>query len=118
MRNLLIVVLALALAPAPALAQVDVVDVQIAPGETCPAGWTTTDRAWTKPARTFYRLPASLVAAFQRTTIGSGPAEFQVTPAFVAAVFPTDQLREAAYAAGRLRAEPATSGSVRTCSLP
>ena len=118
MKKLLLVLVVLALAPAPALAQVDVVSVQVADGEVCPVGWTTGDQAWTKPARIFYVLPDALVAAYRRTHIRAGSPEFQVTPAFVSAVFPTDQLREAAFTAGRLRSEPATSGSVRTCSLP
>ena len=117
MRNLLIVVLALVLALAPAFAQSDSVTVQVDSGETCPSGWTTVDRAWTRPARMFYVLPAALTAAYALTHVGWAP-EFRVTLAFVLAVFPTAQLREAAFAAGRLRAEPATSGSVRTCSLP
>ena len=116
MRKLLIVVL-LAVA-ASMYAQENVVKVLIGEGETCPAGWTTTDRSWTRPEKVFYVLPASLVAAFQRTTIGSGPAEYQVTPAFVAAVFPTDAQRQAAYTSGRLRSEPAESGIARTCTLP
>ena len=117
MKHLLIVVmLVFAVAPAPLHAQQDSVTVEIGPAETCPVGWTTTDRAWTRPAKMFYRLPDSLVAAYALTHVGGVP-EFQVSLAFVLAVFPTAQLREAAFAAGRLRAEPATSGSVRNCTL-
>ena len=117
MKHLLIVVmLVFAVAPATAYAQVDIVNVEIGAGETCPVGWTSTDRAWTRPAKMFYRLPDSLVAAYALTHVGGVP-EFRVTLAFVVAAFPTAQLREAAFAAGRLRAEPATSGSVRNCTL-
>ena len=110
----------LAMAPTPALAQADVVKVQIGEGETCPVGWTTTDRAWTKPAKIYYVLPAGpLVAAHRKTTLGDrrGTIEFQVTSAFVTRVWPTEILQQAAYASGRLRSEPATSGSVRRCTL-
>ena len=118
MKKLLLLVVFLALVPAPAIAQTDSVSVEVEPGEACPSGWATVDRAWTKAERIFYVLPTALALAFQRTHIGSGPAEFQVTQTFVAAVWPTLALQTAAYASGRLRAEPATSGTVRTCTLP
>ena len=118
MKKLLLVVV-LALIPAPVLAQGDSRGRSRSVRERhAQVGWTSTDRAWTKPARTFFILPDSLVAAYHLTHIGSGPAEFQVTEEFIVATFPTDQLREAAFTAGRLRAEPATSGSVRTCTIP
>ena len=116
MKHLLIVVM-LAVAPAPALAQSDSVAVQIGPGETCPVGWTTVDLPWTKPARIFYVLPDALVAAYRRTHIRGWSPELQVTQAFVTAVWPTLTEQQAAYASGRLRSEPATSGSVRNCTL-
>ena len=62
MKHLLIV-LVFAVSPAAAYAQADVVRVQIDSGETYPSGWSTVDQAWTRPARIFYVLPASLVAA-------------------------------------------------------
>ena len=117
MEKLLLLLVVLALAPAPALAQRDSVKVQLGEGETtCPTGWTAVDRTWTKPARIYFVLPESLVAAYRRT--GGTPDNIQVTQAFVTAVWPTDVLEEAAYASGRLRSEPATSGTVRTCTLP
>ena len=115
-----LIMLLIVLSLAPALAQRDSVKVQVDEGETCPTGWSTVDRAWTKPAKIYYVLPAGpLVAAHRKTTIGDrrGTVEFQVTSAFVTRVWPTEILREAAYASGRLRSEPATSGSVRTCTL-
>ena len=118
MKKLLLLIVILALAPAPALAQSNSVSVEVDSGETCPSGWSTVDRSWSRPAKVFYVLPASLVAAYQLTHIGSGTPEFQVSPAFVIAVFPTDQLREAAYSSGLLRAQPAESGTVRRCTLP
>ena len=120
MRKLLIVMLVSAAVSIPAAlySQVSVVQVEIGAGEICPSGWTTVDRSWSRPEKVFYVLPASLVAAYQLTHIRGWSPEFQVTPAFVSAVFPTDQLREAAFTSGRLRSAPATSGTVRTCSLP
>ena len=121
MKKLLLLLVILSLAPAPALAQRDSVQVQIGEGETCPVGWTTTDRAWTKAARIYYVLPAgALVTAYRKTTLGDrrGTIEFQVTSEFVTAVWPTLTEQTAAYASGRLRSEAATSGTVRTCSLP
>ena len=116
MKKLLLLIVVLALAPAPLHAQQDSVTVEIGPAETCPVGWTTTDRAWTRPARMFYLVPAALTAAYALTHVGGVP-EFQVSLAFVISVFPTAQLREAAFTAGRLRAEPAASGIVRTCTI-
>ena len=118
MKQLLIVMLLFAAASIPALAQSNSVKVQLGEGETCPTGWTTVDRTWTKPVRIYFVLPASLVAAYRRTYIGRGTPDIQVTQAFVTAVWPTDVLEEAAFADGRLRSEPATSGSVRACTLP
>ena len=115
-----LIMLLIVLSLAPALAQRDSVQVQIGEGETCPVGWTTTDRAWTKAARIYYVLPAgALVTAYRKTTIGDrrGTIEFLVTQAFVTRVWPTEILQQAAYASGRLRSEPATSGSVRKCTL-
>ena len=120
MQKLLLLIVVLALAPTPALAQRDSVKVQIGEGETCPVGWSTVDRAWTKLAKIYYVLPAGpLVAAHRKTTIGDrrGTIEFLVTQAFVTRVWPTEILQQAAYASGRLRSEPATSGTVRTCTL-
>ena len=54
----------------------------------------------------------------EELTLGGGTPEFEVTAAFVAAIWPTDLLREAAYTSGRLRAQPSESGTVRTCTLP
>ena len=116
MKKRLLLIVFLALVPAPALAQRDSVEVEVPSGETCPSGWSSVDRAWTRPAKMFYVLPAALTAAYALTHVGGVP-EFQVSLAFVIAVFPTALLREAAFTAGRLRAEPATSGTVRTCSL-
>ena len=116
MKKLLLIALALAL-QAPALAQRDSVTVEIEPTDTCPTGWTQADRAVTKPARYFYVLPTELHAAFFNTHIG-GLAEFLVSQSFVDTLWPTDAQQAAAVVAGQLRAEPATSGSVRTCSLP
>ena len=118
MKKLLLLIFILALAPA--LAQSNSVKVQLGEGETCPTGWTTVDRTWTKPARILYVLPETLVAAYRRTAIGDrrGTIEFQVTSAFVESVWPTLTEQTAAYASGRLRSEPATSGPVRVCSLP
>ena len=116
MKKLLLLIVVLALAPAPLHAQQDSVTVEIGPAETCPSGWTSTDRAWTKPARIYFVLPDALVVAYQRTHIRSTP-EFEVTQAFVTSVWPTLTEQQAAYASGRLRSEPATSGSVRNCTL-
>ena len=117
MKKLITMIVVLALAPAPALAQSDSVTVQVDSGETCPSGWTTVDLPWTKPARIFYVLPDALVAAYRRTHIRGWSRELQVTQAFVTAVWPTLTEQQAAYASGRLRSEPATSGSVRNCTL-
>ena len=98
-------------------AQRDSVSVEIDPGEVCPTGWATVDATVAHAERIFYVLPSSLVDAFHDTHIGGGFAEFLVSDAFVAAVFPTADQQQAAYTSGRLRAESATSGSTRTCTL-
>ena len=63
--------------------------VEIDPGEVCPTGWATVDATVAHAERIFYVLPSSLVDAFHDTHIGGGFAEFLVSDAFVAAVFPT-----------------------------
>ena len=117
MKQLRIVMLLFAAASIPAGAQTDSVTVEIDPVETCPTGWATVDTSWTKPALIFYTLPASLFDAYRQTHIRGTP-EFQVTQTFVTAVWPTLTEQQAAYASGRLRSEPAASGTVRTCTLP
>ena len=117
MKRLLLLTVVLALAPTSALAQRDSVTVQVAPGETCPVGWASVDTPSTQAARIYYVLPDALAVAYQRTHIRGTP-EFQVTQAFVTAVWPTLTQQQAAYASGRLRSEPATSGTVRSCTLP
>ena len=118
MKKLLLLLIILALAPAPALAQRDVVTVEVDPGETCPLGWDTTNTAWTKPAKIFYVLPPALVTASRSTNRWLyDTVEFEVTQTFVTALWPTLTEQQAAYASGRLRSEPATSGSVRTCRI-
>ena len=116
---LLLIVLSLLVATVPTHAQDDVVTVEVEPTETCPSGWATVDTAWTKPARTFYTLPATLVDGYRRTHIGRIPAtvEISVSQAFVDTVWPTLTQRQAAYTSGQLRDEPATSGTVRNCTL-
>ena len=116
MKKLLLLII-LALAPAPALAQRDSVTVEVDPGETCPLGWDTTNTAWTKPAKIFYVLPPALVTASRSTNRWLyDTVEFEVTQAFVDAVWPTPAEQTAAYTSGELRAAPATSGTTRTCT--
>lgn len=119
MRKLLLLValsLVASLAPGPLHAQQDRVTVQVAPGETCPVGWTTTNTAWTKAERIYYVLPPELADDYRRTHIRGTP-EFRVSQAFVTRVWPTLTQQQAAYAAGSLRSEPATSGTSRTCTI-
>ena len=117
MKILLLIALALAL-QAPALAQRDGVTVRVLNSETCPSGWTTVDTPFTKAARIFYVLPAALVDAYRRTHIGRyDTVEFEVTQTFVTSIWPTPTQQQAAYSSGRLRAEPATSGTVRKCTI-
>ena len=119
MKQLLIVMLLFAAASIPAGAQVDVVEVRVDEGDPCPTGWTTVDRSWTQPAKIFYVLPAAQVTAWRHIHRWQyDTVEFEVTQTFVESVWPTPTQQEAAYASGRLRAQPAESGTVRTCTLP
>lgn len=119
MRHLLLVLALAAAAVIATHAQVDVVTVEVDSGQTCPAGWTTVDEAWTQPAKINYVLPEAQVTAWRHIYRWQyDTVEFQVTQTFVDAVWPTPTQQQAAYANGRLRSEPATSGTVTTCSLP
>ena len=114
MKKLLLLII---LALAPALAQTDSVTVEIDPIETCPTGWATVDTAWSLAARIYYAVPDELIAAYRRARIGYGTGEFRVTQAFVDAVYPTATQQTAAFDSGKLRSEPAASGTVRSCTI-
>ena len=120
MKKLLLIALSVvSAASAPMNAQENSVRVEVAAGEVCPTGWATVDTPWTKAARIYYVLPSSLVVAFNCTHVGhtDSTVEFLVTQAFVTSIWPTPTQEQAAYSSGRLRAESATSGNARTCTI-
>ena len=99
------IVLALA-AVSPAQLIHDSVRVKVAPGVTCPSGWTASTESITVEASYTVRVPASI-----------GGLSFLVSADFVNAVWPTAANKATAIAAGVLEVQAESSSTKNYCSL-
>ena len=84
----------------------DSIRVKVAPGTTCPSGWTAQSETVTTAAESIVTVPASI-----------GGGAFVVSAEFVASVWPSAALRAAAIASGVLVQTAAASATVHYCAL-
>ena len=105
--KVLCTIVLLALAPV-ASGQVvyDEVKIKVAPGVTCPSGWTASTERITIEARYIVTVPASI-----------GGRSFRVTSSFVNLIWPSAADKATATTTGVLVIEAGSVSTVHFCSL-